>query len=259
MKMEETERSETSEHKIQTPRSHPKERILQSEQGESLKSRIINLFLLFFWFILPISLFIYVFFPFSFSLCVFLCLCSFHCCHVYYRSAYFFAFLCVTSLSLPQVTVKIIPLEPNGQYSYHLLVLVTDFSSKLLFIYLSIYLFVYLSHIIPRIKNNYFSKQCQYIYFHNAKAAHFSSGRNRNFSYISHEYGCCLLSIIRLTPLRLATLPKNSTLRLSQWVSFVECFFLYLSFHDYTIILIYCLHITTTVKVFADPRTLDIT
>jgi hypothetical protein len=39
MKMEHTGYSETSEHKIQTPRNHQKERIQHSEHGESLKSR----------------------------------------------------------------------------------------------------------------------------------------------------------------------------------------------------------------------------
>ena len=39
MKMEHTECSETSVHKIQTPGNHPKERIQHSEHGESLKLR----------------------------------------------------------------------------------------------------------------------------------------------------------------------------------------------------------------------------
>jgi hypothetical protein len=43
MEMEETECSETSAHKIQTPVVYPKERIQHSEHGESLKSRIIKL------------------------------------------------------------------------------------------------------------------------------------------------------------------------------------------------------------------------
>ena len=38
--MEETENSETSAYKIQTPRNHPKEVIQHPQQGESLKSRI---------------------------------------------------------------------------------------------------------------------------------------------------------------------------------------------------------------------------
>jgi hypothetical protein len=42
MKMEQTECSETSARKIQTPVNHPKERIQHSEDGESLKSRIIE-------------------------------------------------------------------------------------------------------------------------------------------------------------------------------------------------------------------------
>jgi len=37
-----TECSETSAHKIQTPGNNPKERILDSKQGESLKSRKIK-------------------------------------------------------------------------------------------------------------------------------------------------------------------------------------------------------------------------
>jgi hypothetical protein len=38
--MEQTERSETSAYKIQTPENDPEESIQHSEQGESLKSRI---------------------------------------------------------------------------------------------------------------------------------------------------------------------------------------------------------------------------
>jgi hypothetical protein len=41
MKMEQTKCSEKSAYKIQTPWNYPKERIQHSEQGESLKSRII--------------------------------------------------------------------------------------------------------------------------------------------------------------------------------------------------------------------------
>jgi len=41
MKMEQTECSETSEYKIQTPGNHPKETIQHSGQGESLKSGIL--------------------------------------------------------------------------------------------------------------------------------------------------------------------------------------------------------------------------
>jgi hypothetical protein len=40
MKMEQTECSETSAHKIQTPGNNPEESIQRLEQGESLKSRI---------------------------------------------------------------------------------------------------------------------------------------------------------------------------------------------------------------------------
>ena len=40
MKMEQTECSETSTYKIQTPGNHPKESIQHSGHGESLKSRI---------------------------------------------------------------------------------------------------------------------------------------------------------------------------------------------------------------------------
>ena len=41
MKMEETELSETSAYKIQTPVNYPEESIQHSEHGESFKSRII--------------------------------------------------------------------------------------------------------------------------------------------------------------------------------------------------------------------------
>ena len=44
MKMEQTEGSEISAHKIQTPGNHPKERIQHSQLGECLKSGILNLF-----------------------------------------------------------------------------------------------------------------------------------------------------------------------------------------------------------------------
>jgi len=40
MKMEETECSETSVYKLQTPGNYPEESIKHSEQGESLKSRM---------------------------------------------------------------------------------------------------------------------------------------------------------------------------------------------------------------------------
>ena len=43
MKMEQTECSETSVHKIQKPGNHPKERIQYSEQGESFKWRTMTL------------------------------------------------------------------------------------------------------------------------------------------------------------------------------------------------------------------------
>jgi len=42
MKMEKTECSETSTYKIQTPGNYPEESVQHSEQGESLKSGIIN-------------------------------------------------------------------------------------------------------------------------------------------------------------------------------------------------------------------------
>jgi hypothetical protein len=42
MKMEQTDCSETSAYKIQTPGSYPEERIQHSEQGESLKPRILD-------------------------------------------------------------------------------------------------------------------------------------------------------------------------------------------------------------------------
>jgi len=44
MKMEQTECSETLAYKIQTPGNYPEESIQHSEHGESLKSRVINLF-----------------------------------------------------------------------------------------------------------------------------------------------------------------------------------------------------------------------
>ena len=40
MKMEQTDPSETSAHKIQTARNNPKERVKYSEYGEILKSRL---------------------------------------------------------------------------------------------------------------------------------------------------------------------------------------------------------------------------
>ena len=40
MKMEQTECSETSAYKIQTPGNYPEENIQHTEHGESLKSRI---------------------------------------------------------------------------------------------------------------------------------------------------------------------------------------------------------------------------
>jgi hypothetical protein len=66
IKMEGTGCSETSAHKIQTPGNNPKERTQLSEQGESLKSRIINissflflgLFFLFLYFFLSFSVFV---------------------------------------------------------------------------------------------------------------------------------------------------------------------------------------------------------
>jgi hypothetical protein len=44
MKMEQTECSETSAYKIQTPGNYPEENIQHSEHGESLKSKIILYF-----------------------------------------------------------------------------------------------------------------------------------------------------------------------------------------------------------------------
>jgi len=41
MKMEQTECSETSAYKIQTPGNYPEENIQHTEHGESLKSRIL--------------------------------------------------------------------------------------------------------------------------------------------------------------------------------------------------------------------------
>jgi hypothetical protein len=43
MKMEQTVCSVTPTHKIQTPENHPKERLEHSEQGGSLKSRIVTI------------------------------------------------------------------------------------------------------------------------------------------------------------------------------------------------------------------------
>ena len=44
MKMEQTECSETSAYKFQTPGNHPKESIQHSVHGESLKSRLLHLY-----------------------------------------------------------------------------------------------------------------------------------------------------------------------------------------------------------------------
>jgi len=44
MKMEQTECSEMSAYKIQTPGNYPEESMQHSEQGESLKSRIFHLY-----------------------------------------------------------------------------------------------------------------------------------------------------------------------------------------------------------------------
>jgi len=44
MKMEQTECSETSAYKIQTPGNYPKESIQMTEHGESLKLRILIIF-----------------------------------------------------------------------------------------------------------------------------------------------------------------------------------------------------------------------
>jgi len=43
MKMEQTECSETSAYKIQTPGDYPEESIQHTEHGESLKSRLVVL------------------------------------------------------------------------------------------------------------------------------------------------------------------------------------------------------------------------
>jgi len=42
MKMEQTECSETSAYKIQTPENYPEESIQHTEHGDSLKSNIYN-------------------------------------------------------------------------------------------------------------------------------------------------------------------------------------------------------------------------
>jgi hypothetical protein len=47
MKVEQTDCSETSAYKIQTPGNHPEERIQHSEHGENLKSRRIEMSLQF--------------------------------------------------------------------------------------------------------------------------------------------------------------------------------------------------------------------
>ena len=53
MKLEQTECSETSAYKIQTPGNYPEESIQHSEHGESLKSRVHILFyFILFYFIL---------------------------------------------------------------------------------------------------------------------------------------------------------------------------------------------------------------
>ena len=43
MKMDQTECSETSAYKIQTPGNYPEENIQHTEHGESLKSRIVHI------------------------------------------------------------------------------------------------------------------------------------------------------------------------------------------------------------------------
>jgi hypothetical protein len=48
--MEQTECSETSAYKLQTPGNYPKESIQHLERGESLKSRVFNLSKLTKWF-----------------------------------------------------------------------------------------------------------------------------------------------------------------------------------------------------------------
>jgi len=48
MKMEQTMCSETSAHKVQTPRNYPEERIQHSKHGENLIKRVTVLLLLFF-------------------------------------------------------------------------------------------------------------------------------------------------------------------------------------------------------------------
>jgi len=56
MKMEQTECSETSAYKIQTPRNYPEENIQHSEHGESWKSRIYFIILFSYY-----QLFIFIF------------------------------------------------------------------------------------------------------------------------------------------------------------------------------------------------------
>jgi hypothetical protein len=80
MKMEQTDCFETSEYKIRTPENHPKERIEQSQRGESLNSRIIDLkviliyidFCFLLWYVCFLFCVFYVLycFMYCFSVCI---------------------------------------------------------------------------------------------------------------------------------------------------------------------------------------------
>ena len=110
-------------------------------------------------------------------------------------------------------------------------------SFLLSFFLFSSQLSIYLFHIILRIKNNYFSKQCHNIYFHNAHATHFSSARNRRFPYIPHEHGCSTF-FVRFVSRHFDWLPFLRTVRcvchndsLYLTVSSFICHFMFILFY----------------------------
>ena len=73
MKMEEIECSETSAYINQTPGNYPKENTLYSEQGESLKSRLLNIIYLY---VISLRFFVKVFIRDIFCVCrltIFIC------------------------------------------------------------------------------------------------------------------------------------------------------------------------------------------
>jgi len=82
MKMEQTECSETSAYKIQTPGNYPEENIQHTEHGESLKSRMFNIANLSIWFRVGVNnqnsidgfILEYDFFPGHFSTPTMVCL-----------------------------------------------------------------------------------------------------------------------------------------------------------------------------------------